>query len=110
MLNPPTALRPTGNFISLTPDPVERPEEANQVDPEDQALNAIGHSEGWKLITDYIDFLENELEQFLRTAMATEGVTFSEIGQRAMVKEAVVEYLEKVRGKVTDAMEIVDET
>lgn len=95
------ALRPNfinGGFASLE----KEEEEQSDSELEEEALGNLSLTGGWKIIDDYIQELEDELDGMVRGLMAA-GASFEEIGQRATVKEVAKDALEKVRARIRDA-------
>ena len=73
---------------------------------EEIILNSISDSDGWKVLTDEMDLILEELEGSLATQMEA-GADFDSIGKTAVVKELVKSYIVRIKRKVSDARDAV---
>lgn len=98
------------NFFTDFPslgDQGQKPEN-KQADPEDAELAFVALTPGWQQIETFINDLEAELDGMITTLLAN-GASFEEIGQKTAVKEVTKMYLERVKEKVNDAKEAVEQ-
>lgn len=73
---------------------------------EEIILNSISSSDGWKVLTDEMDLILEELEGSLSKQMEA-GADFDSIGKTAVVKELVKSYIVRIKRKVSDARDAV---
>lgn len=73
---------------------------------EEIILNSISSSDGWKVLTDEMDAIIDELEGSLSAQMEA-GADFDSIGKTAVVKELVKTYILRIKRKVSDARDAV---
>jgi hypothetical protein len=73
---------------------------------EEIILNSIASSDGWKVLTDEMDAIIEELEGSLSAQMEA-GADFDSIGKTAVVKEIVKSYIVRIKRKVSDARDAV---
>lgn len=102
------AVRPNffNDFSSLN-DPLEKKEERSEPDPEEHALYALSLNDGWRVLDEYIQQLEKELDE-VPTRLLAEHASFEEIGQKTAVGAVTKSYLELVREKVRDAKDAIE--
>jgi hypothetical protein len=75
---------------------------------EEVVLHDIAFSDGWKVLTDEMDRMLDELDGSLAEQVAA-GADFADIGKTALVKEIVKSYIIRLKTKVSDAREAVQQ-
>lgn len=93
------ALRPT-SFQPLASEPEQEPIE--KVEVEEEALAHVGRTNGWDILTKYMDEVLEELDQMVMVALS-EAKDFEQIGQRYVVKELTKDAVNRIKSKVEDA-------
>lgn len=73
---------------------------------EEQALSDLSDMAGWKVLVEYIESLEQELDSLVAGAMET-GLGFEEIGRKTLMATITKRYLEKIVEKVVNAKSAV---
>jgi len=73
---------------------------------EEIILSDIAVSDGWKVLSDEMDKIIEELEGSLAAQMEA-GADFADIGKTAVVKEIVKSYILRIRNRISDAREAV---
>jgi hypothetical protein len=104
------ALHPNslGGFGSIENDPTEVRDVPTPADDDDIAINYVSQQKGWELIGEYIDSLIAELDSVVDQLMAS-NASFSEIGQKTAVGAVAKAYLGRVKTKVQNARDAVEE-
>lgn len=102
------AVRPDKYFSSLPS--VIKDEEAKKkgTTEEERALMALSETFGWKILTEYIDRLVDDLDDVNNQAIAN-GATFEEIGRNTLVINLAKGVIKRIKDKVADAKEICEE-
>lgn len=85
---------------------VKRAEKAGS-SQEEIALSDIASSNGWKILTDEMDRMVEELDDSLANQVAA-GADFADIGKTALIKEIVKSYILRLKNRVQDAREAIN--
>jgi len=101
------AVRPDSYFSSLPN--VIKDEEAKKkgTTEEERALMALSETMGWKILSEYIDRLVEDLDNVSGLAIA-DGATFEEIGRNTVVVNLAKGVIKRIKDKVADAKEICE--
>lgn len=83
-------------------------EDSNELSEETVVLNTLGLSKGWKVLVEYIEAIEEELDKSVLTAEET-GASFDEIGQRTVVKDLCKYVTKRIKQRVSDSVESVEQ-
>jgi hypothetical protein len=75
---------------------------------EEKLLSSMSSSGGWRVLSDYIDNLIDDLDKGTETAMA-QGLPFEEIGRNAVVINLAKGVILRIKQKVQDAKESVED-
>lgn len=99
------ALRPTSHFDDFASlgDKETQPEESkNLIEDEQKALAYMSRLKGWKILKEYIERIEEDLDKMVLTLLA-EGADYEEIGKKTAVKEIVKNVTRNIKQYVEDA-------
>ena len=98
------AVRPDKFFSSLAS--IMRDEEAKKkgITEEERALATLSETLGWKILSEYIDYLIDDLDNVNDQAIAN-GATFEEIGRNTLVVSLAKGVIKRIKDKVADAKE-----
>jgi len=97
------ALRPTSHFEEFASIGEEQPEETkSKLEDEQKALAHLSKLKGWKLIKEYVERINEELDDMVRLAMSN-GASFEEIGKKTLVKELTKDVTRRIIAYADDA-------
>jgi len=102
------AVRPDKFFSSLPSVVKDEKAKKKGATEEERALMALSETMGWKILTEYIDRLVDDLDNVNNQAISS-GATFEEIGRNTLVVNLAKGIIKKVKDKVADAKEICEE-
>lgn len=96
------ALRPASPFNQFAT--IGETADEPQVDliADEKALYRLSQLKGWKVLREYIDQIEDDLEKMVSTLIET-GASDEEIGRKTVVKEIVKNVTRKIKSRVDDA-------
>ena len=74
---------------------------------EERQLAHLANSDGWVVLRDYINELDENLNK-LNKQMMERGASFEEIGKNAVIVQLAQELLQKIVQKVADANDAIN--
>jgi len=97
------ALRPTNykEFSTLGKEEDQDEESKGLLEDEQKALAYIGNLKGWKILKEYIERIESDLDSMITSSVAN-GSSYEEIGRKTAVREVVKNVTRRIIGKVED--------
>jgi hypothetical protein len=100
------ALKPTSfkEFATLGVEETQDEDSKNVLDEEKKALAYLGNLKGWKILKEYIERMETDLDNMLATTVSS-GESFEEIGKKAAVNEIVKNVTRRIKERVANAGE-----
>jgi len=101
------AVRPDSYFSSMPNVIKDEKAKKKGATKEERALMVLSETMGWKLLSEYIDRLVEDLDNVSGRAIA-DGATFEEIGRNTLVVNLAKGIIKRIRNKVTDAKEICE--
>jgi len=103
------AIKPT-TFIGKIPTFIKEKEaDARGVSDEEQYLASMSRTAGWKVLSQYINQIIEEMDSINDLAIEN-GADFEQLGQNALVISQTKTVLRRILNKVKDAKESIDKT
>ena len=79
----------------------------DSLDQKEYYLAALGNSDGWRTLKEYIENLKTDIED-LNKSMMERGASFEDIGRNAVISQLARDLLKKIVQRVEDAKEAIE--